>query len=245
MAFEGTVQIDYCGDCRTSGSCLGKLFSSCATGGGCSAITHVAAGHHLFRSGDAVACVFVLRSGALKTYVNSADGEEQILAFHSPGDVVGVEGIATGRHTRNTVALSRSEVCRVPIEALIQASGRNSALQASLLDSMGREIQRLQGMLRLERMTAEQRIAFFLINQARRQARGSSVDSRRVVQLAMSRGEIGRFLDLATETVSRCLTRLQNAGMIRISRNEIELLNVSAMQRLTQSGGGDDRRMAA
>jgi CRP/FNR family transcriptional regulator len=236
MGFHATIAINRCDDCSTrSNSCLGWLYSA----GGCDPSGHIGSsvlerGQHLFHSGDPVTSVYILRSGALKTYVTSPDGEEQILAFFSPGDVVGLDGLADGHHSRNTIALEATEVCRVPVERLLQSCSRDAELQGRLLEGMGREIQRLQGMLKLERLTAEQRVVYFLLNQARRQARPDTQDTVCVVHLAMSRGEIGRFLDLATETVSRCLTRLQNLGLIAINRNEIELVDVRKMQRLGQ-----------
>lgn len=248
MAFDASFTSNICNSCDGAKNCIGRQYGNAGCGG-CPIGNELSSGQHLFRAGDAVNCVYVLRSGALKAYVNTADGEEQILAFYSPGDVIGFDGVVGGRHSRTTVALTPSKVCRMPVSSLVEACARSSSLNESVLDGMGREIQRLQGMLRLERMTADQRMVLFLLNQARRQTRGSETESRTVVQLPMSRGEIGRFLDLATETVSRCLTRLQANGYIRINRNEIELLDVAALQRLTRPGtaeaGRDDRRMAA
>lgn len=246
MAFDATLQqTTTCCDCNACNDCLGKRFRDIACGSGNNAVSRLASGQHLFRAGDAVTGVYVLRSGALKTYVTSADGEEQILAFHSAGDIIGLDSMGGGRHSRSTVTLSAAEVCRLPVEALSEACARDRVLQQGLLEGMSREIQRLQSMLRLERMTADQRIAFFLLSQARRQLRGSRAVTARTVQLPMSRGEIGRFLDLATETVSRCLTRLQAGGSIRISRNDIELLDPIALQEVAQPSVPSDRRLAA
>jgi CRP/FNR family transcriptional regulator len=244
MAFDASIQINPCLNCQSSRACLGRQFGEAAQGACASSVT-LKADQHLFRTGDTAHSIYMLRSGALKAYVTSPDGEEQILAFYSPGDVIGLESMSEGRRSRNVVTLSAAEVCRVPVEALLTACGRSENLQTTLIDGMGREIQRLQGMLRLERMTAERRIALFLLNQARRQARDGEPQMRRVVNLPMSRGEIGRFLDLATETVSRCLTRLQASGAIRISRNDIELLDVPALQGLTQPMPTSERKMAA
>lgn len=245
MAFDATPTMNPCSSCNSCNDCLGRRFSDVARASGACGVSRMGTGQHLFRAGDAVACVYVLRSGSLKAYLTTPEGEEQILAFFSPGDVIGLEAIAGGRHARHCVSLSAVEVCRVPVESLIEACGRDRALHASLLDGMGREIQRLQSMLRLERLSAEQRMASFLLSQARRQSRAAGGEGKRTVQLAMTRGEIGRFLDLATETVSRCLTRLQSAGAIRISRNEIELLDAAGLQRLVQAPASEGRRMAA
>lgn len=245
MAFDATPAMTSCTHCTSCNDCLGRRFSDVARTGGACSVSRMGPGQHLFRAGDGVACVYVLRSGSLKGYLTTPEGEEQILAFYSAGDVIGLEAIADGRHARHCVSLAPVEVCKVPVESLLEACGRDRNLHASLLDGMGREIQRLQSMLRLERLSAEQRMASFLLSQARRQSRAAAGEGRRTVQLAMTRGEIGRFLDLATETVSRCLTRLQAAGAIRISRNEIELLDVAALQRLVQTPASEGRRMAA
>ncbi len=245
MAFDATPTMNACSSCNACNDCIGRRFSELARASGACAVTRMNLGQHLFRAGDAVACVYVLRSGSLKGYLTTPEGEEQILAFYSAGDVIGLEAIAGGRHGRHCVTLSAVEVCRVPVDALIEACGRDRSLHANLLDGMGREIQRLQSMLRMERLNADQRLASFLLSQARRQLRAGGVEGKRTVQLAMTRGEIGRFLDLATETVSRCLTRLQAAGSIRISRNEIELVDAAALQRLVQTPASESRRMAA
>jgi CRP/FNR family transcriptional regulator len=245
MAFDATPTTNAYGNRSSGNDCLGDRFSDLIRGSIACSVATVAPGQHLFRAGDPVSCVYVLRSGALKGYLTTPEGEEQIVAFYSTGDVIGLESVAGGRHSRHCVSLSAVEVCRIPVDALLEACGRDRALHAALLDGMGREIQRLQSMLRLERLTADQRVASFLLSQARRQARGSGIEARCIVQLAMTRGEIGRFLDLATETVSRCLTRLQAAGAIRIYRNEIELLSAGALQRLVQSPATETRRLAA
>lgn len=224
-----------CSGCSTRESCLGGLNAAGICGFSDSSGRDVERGQHLFRAGEAIRCVFVLRSGAVKTYVTAASGDEQILGFYSPGDVIGYDSLSASKQSRNAVALVPSEVCRIPLESLVQNCTRSADLLNRLLAGMGQEIQRLQGMLKMERLTAEQRIALFLLNQARRQGRTEGSDGGYVLQLAMTRGEIGRFLDLATETVSRTLTRLKDAGLIQIDRGSIRLLKPTALQRIVQS----------
>ena len=244
MAFDATLQRHSCNDCSGPKNCLGRQY--CAHGPENQVVrSSLQAGQTLFRTGDSVNGIYVLKSGALKSYVTTADGEEQILAFYSPGDVVGYDGITGGRHSRNIVALSPAVICRMPTESLVSACGFGNGIQESLLDGMGREILRLQGMLRLERLSADQKMVLFLLNQARRQGKSGDADGATVVSLPMSRGEIGRFLDLATETVSRCLTRLQASGHIRINRNEIELLDSAGLQQLSRAPAETRKRAAA
>ncbi|MCK9193298.1 MAG: cyclic nucleotide-binding domain-containing protein [Nevskia sp.] len=238
-AIESAAVIDAaagrCAGCSTRESCLGGLKAAGVCGFSDSSGRSVERGQHLFRAGEAIHCVFVLRSGAIKTYVTAASGDEQILGFYSPGDVIGYDSISAGKHSRNAVALVPAEVCRIPLESLVQSCAQSADLLNRLLAGMGQEIQRLQGMLKMERLTAEQRIALFLLNQARRQGRTEGSAGGYVLQLAMTRGEIGRFLDLATETVSRTLTRLKEAGLIQIDRSGIRLLNPTALHRIVQS----------
>jgi len=230
----GTADSTRCAACTTRDTCLGGTTSSGACGFGDSSVRELSRGQHLFRVGEGVNCVYMLRSGAVKTYLMTASGDEQILGFFSPGDIIGFDSLAVGKHGRNAVALVGSEVCRIPLESLLQDCGRDRGLLTRLLSGMGQEIQRLQAMLKMERLTAEQRIALFLINQARRQSRGEGVSLNRSVQLTMTRGEIGRFLDLATETVSRTLTKLKDAGLIAIERNSVEFRDLAALQRMAQ-----------
>jgi CRP/FNR family transcriptional regulator len=189
-------------------------------------------GEHIFRSGDRAPYVYMVRKGAVKTYILSTDGEEQIISFLSPGDIAGIDTFGHTSQTRNAMALEDSEVCRLPLDNLVNACTRNPGLHSRIMDAVSREVHRLQSMLKMERMTAEQRIAMFLLNQARRQA-GQGHDLP-LVHLAMTRGDIGRFLDLAVETVSRNLTRLQSLGYILVDRNTIELLDSERLQQLAR-----------
>ena len=220
-----------CDDCAVSAACLGTLASE-AREKGCFGLQVVERGEHVYSVGDLSNCVYVLRRGALKTYVVSADGDEQILAFHSAGDLIGFDALSGGRQTRNTVALSHAEVCRLPIEHLNGGGDVGGVLHNRMLEGLNREIQRLQSMLKLDRLTAEQRICFFLVSQARRQG---SDGGRYRVNLVMTRSEIGCFLDLATETVSRMFTRLQNLGLISVERHVVELLKLSELQDMARS----------
>lgn len=230
--FDAAPITTACSACLTHKDCLGGQLQACVTRNAMDVAT-VTRGTALLRAGDDDRHVYILRRGALKTFVVSADGEEQILAFHSPGDMVGLDAFFGGRHTRNTVALIDSEVCAIPVAAIVESGAQHTALYARLMAAMSREIQRLQGMLKLERLSAEQRIAMFLLNQVQRQS--CAAGQRATVALPMSRGEIGRFLDLATETVSRMFTKLQTMGLIRNGRQNVELLNIDGLRRLAQT----------
>jgi CRP/FNR family transcriptional regulator len=188
----------------------------------------VVRGDHVFREHDRLRYIYILRRGVLKCYTISVDGEEQVLAFLSPGDVAGIEALGGGLQTSNAVALTDSELRRLPVADLAHPYSHNPALHGMALDASSREIQRLQSMLKMTRLPAEQRIATFLLNQALRL--GNQAEPTLAFSLFMTRGDIGRFLGLAVETVSRMFTRLQAVGCIIIDHNMVELVDIDRLR---------------
>jgi CRP/FNR family transcriptional regulator len=194
------------------------------------AIGRYSRGSHLFEMGAQAQEVYVVRSGAAKSYHLSSDGDEQILGFHLPGDVIGLDAVASGAFASSAVALAGTEVCRLPLAAIQTRAAESAGFRRNLFDRLGREIQRLHRLLHLERCSAEQRLAAFLLGHARKLPKAGGNSSALTVSLPMSRAEIGKFLDLATETVSRMFSRLQSAGVIAVRGAEIELLDIAALQ---------------
>ncbi|TXH03572.1 MAG: cyclic nucleotide-binding domain-containing protein [Nevskiaceae bacterium] len=184
-------------------------------------------GDLLFRSGDNAGALFVVRSGAVKTCRLGEDGSEQILGFYLPGEIVGFDAITQGRYVADAMALKATQLCRIACQPAASASGDGSLLPERLMTGFGQEVQRLQNLLVLERCSAEQRLARFLLQMADKQARLGR--SSRYVSLPMARGDIGRFLHLATETVSRMFTRLAGLGWIRIEGSGVEILDAAAL----------------
>ncbi|HHJ14911.1 MAG TPA: fumarate/nitrate reduction transcriptional regulator Fnr [Gammaproteobacteria bacterium] len=195
----------------------------------------LARGDHLFRTGDAFRSIFAVRSGTLKTYTTSPEGQEQVMGFHLPGELVGLDAIASDSHPLSAKALETTSVCEIPFEDLESLSTQLPDLQRQMLRLMSQEIRNdEQNLLRLGQRSAEERLAGFLISLSNRfRRRGFSATQ---FNLTMSRGDIGNYLGLALETVSRLFTRFQNEGLIRVERKHVELLD---RQRLCDFSGSN------
>lgn len=186
-------------------------------------------GEHFCRVGDRVSGINTVRAGILKCYRILDDGEEQVLGFYLTGDTFGFDAIATGLASCNIVALNSTSVLQTPLEALLENA--DADLQRNLVDNMSREILRLSGMLRMERCSAEQRVAIFLLDQSEYEAgRGCSPEE---FMLPMSRRDLARYLHLATETVSRAFSRLQSIGLLSVERSRIRLHDIDGLRAFT------------
>ena len=181
-------------------------------------------GEFLFRQGDAFNSVYAVRSGALKTFSLSDSGDEQITGFHLPSELVGLSGMDSDSYPVSAVAVETTSVCEIPCERLDELSAQLPQLRRQLMRIMSREIRDdQQMMLLLSKKTADERIATFLVNlSARFRARGFSAHQFR---LAMSRNEIGNYLGLAVETVSRVFTRFQQNGLLAADGKEVDITN--------------------
>lgn len=181
-------------------------------------------GEFLFRQGDAFNSVFAVRSGALKTFSLSDGGDEQITGFHLPSELVGLSGMDSELYPVSAMALETTSVCEIPFERLDELSVQLPQLRRQLMRIMSREIRDdQQMMLLLSKKTADERIATFLVNlSARFRARGFSANQFR---LAMSRNEIGNYLGLAVETVSRVFTRFQQNKLLEAEGKEVHILD--------------------
>lgn len=181
-------------------------------------------GEVLFRQGEPFDSVFAVRSGTLRTFSVTDNGEEQITGFHLPSELVGLSGMDTETYPVTAQALETTSVCEIPFERLDELSMLLPQLRRQLMRIMSREIRDdQQMMLLLSKKTADERIASFLINlSARFSARGFSASQFR---LSMSRNEIGNYLGLAVETVSRVFTRFQQNGIIEAEGKEIRIVD--------------------
>jgi len=184
----------------------------------------LARGEHLFRVGDSFQSIYAVRSGSLKTYTTSQDGQEQVMGFQLPGELVGLDAIAEDSHPLAAKALETTSVCEIPFTDLESLSGQIGGLQRQLLRVMSQEIRDDEhNMVILGQKSAEQRLAAFLISLSNRfRRRGFSATQ---FNLSMSRSDIGNYLGLALETVSRLFTRFQNEGLLQVDRKHIELLD--------------------
>mgnify|MGYP001043463472 FL=1 len=181
-------------------------------------------GDALFRQGDPFTSLFAIRAGSLKTYSINEKGEEQVNGFYFPGELVGLAGIDSGSYPMTAQMLETTTVCEIPYTRLDDLSGQLPELRRQIIRSMGREIRYDQQMMMLlSQKTAEQRVATFLLKLSNRYSmRGYSSHSFR---LTMSRNEIGNYLGLAVETVSRTFTRFSSQRFIIADGKELEIIN--------------------
>ncbi len=191
----------------------------------------VARGEALFRAGDRFDAVFAVWTGFFKTVVFSNQGREHVTGFHMGGELLGLGGIDTGSHEVDAIALEDSQVCVVPLSELEALEREVPSLQKQFHRIMSHEIATdHEVMLLLGGMFAEERVAAFLLNLMHRlQARGFSSSS---VLLRMSRGEIGSFLGLKLETVSRTFSKFQAHGLLFVRQRQIQITDPAGLQQL-------------
>jgi len=196
-------------------------------------------GDYLYRSGTALSGLFALRTGFVKTCVLHDDGREQVAGFQMMGDLLGLDAIGTSQHLCDAIALEDSEVCEIPLTDLEHMSREIPALQQHFHKIMSREIARDYGvMLLLGSMRAEERLAAFLLNLSQRFAvRGYSASE---FHLRMTREEIGSYLGLKLETVSRTFSQFQQQGLIAVQNKHVRILDLSALKSLLNQQGCRD-----
>ncbi len=198
-------------------------------------------GKFLFRVGDPFASIYVARSGAAKSFTVGRDGSEQIIGFHLPGELLGLDGLTDGVHAASARVLETTSVCEVPFERLEDTARQVPALQHQLLRLMSREItKREQQLLSLGKQSPEQRLAVLLLSlSARFSQRGYS--SKRFM-LPMPRLDIANFLGLAAETVSRLLRRLQDAHILAVDGRAVEILDLEQLRLLAGAESENPQR---
>lgn len=185
----------------------------------------------LYRGGDGFDALYAVRSGAFKTVGISRNGQEKITGFYLPGELMGLDAINSERHNYTAVALEDSEVCVIPFSRLADLTIRIPQLQQQLFRLLSRDIARDQGlMLLLGSMTAEQRLAAFLLSLSRRFKRLGYAADRFI--LRMTREDIGNYLGLTLETVSRLMSRFQRDGLIAAQQREVEMKDFDGLMEI-------------
>lgn len=181
-------------------------------------------GDYLFEAGKPLQALYAVRSGSFKTYTLTEQGEEQITGFHLPGDVIGFDAIGAQQHPSYAQALETAMVCEIPFGNLDNLLDQVPKLRQQLMRLMSQDIQGdQQMMLLLNRKTAEEKLAAFLSDLAQRF--GNRGLSRREFRLTMTRGEIGNYLGLTVETISRLLGRFHKDELIHVDGKFISILN--------------------
>ena len=191
-------------------------------------------GQTLFTNGETFTSLYAIRTGFFKTCLATEDGRDQVTGFQMAGEIIGLDGIVHDRHTCDAVALEDAEVCVMPFDRIEELSREVTALQTHVHKIMSREIVREHGvMLLLGSMRAEERLAAFLLNLVQRlHARGFSQSE---LVLRMTREEIGSYLGLKLETVSRTFSKFVDEGMVEVKQRHVRILDTDALQALVNN----------
>ena len=205
---------------------------------------HVKRGQTLFRSGDPFDAVYAIRAGFFKTRLSSKNGQEQVTGFQMAGEVLGLEGISSETHQCDAVALEDSRVCVIRYDQLETLGREFGDLQRQFHKILSQQIVNDHAVMQLlGSRRAEERLAAFVLDLTHRlQSRGFSSSS---LVLRMTREEIGTYLGLTLETVSRCFSKLKDDGVLQVRRRQITVLDPAALARLVHDSGSalDERTL--
>lgn len=193
-------------------------------------------GEHLFHVGSPFQAIYAVRSGSIRTYVPTEDGHEQVTGFHLPGELLGLDAIHLQHHPCAAKALETTSLCEIPFDRLEELSTNLPSLQHQLLTVMSKEILHDQSlMMLLGKKSAEERLAALLLSLSDRyQRRGFSPTD---FHLSMSRNDIGNYLGLAVETVSRLFSRFQEEGVLNVQRKHICIQDLPKLRLIANSKG--------
>ncbi len=196
-------------------------------------------GDTLYRVGESLDSLFVVRSGTIRTTQPGGEGEDQVIGFHIAGELVGLDAISDDRHHCTAVALERTSVCAIPFNRLQEVAGRIPGLQRQFLRIISREMVRDHDhLLALGRRTARERLALFLHALSMRLARSGhdGLDFR----LSMSRDDMANYLGLALETVSRLLSKFVDEGVLHVDRRRVRILQPRRLAEIAGEPGQAD-----
>ena len=188
-------------------------------------------GELLFSNGDSFTSLYAIRTGFFKTCVTSEDGREQVTGFQMAGEIIGLDGIVSDHHNCNAIALEDADVCVMPFARIEELSREFPVLQRHVHKIMSREIVRENGvMLLLGNMRAEERLAAFLLNLVQRlYTRGFSQSE---FILRMTREEIGSYLGLKLETISRTFSKFSEDGIIEVKQRYVRIIDPDTLKRI-------------
>ena len=186
---------------------------------------------HLFDAGDEFRCVYAVLTGFFKTSLGDSEGRDQVTGFFMDGELLGMDGLGSGCYKDSAIALEDSDVCAMPYSLIEGVARQVPSLQHRLHAVLAREIVRGHGiMMLLGSMSAEERLAAFLINLSKRLLqRGYSGSS---FVLRMTRDEIGSYLGLKLETVSRLFSAFHRDGLIEVQQKQVSIVDIKGLERL-------------
>lgn len=190
--------------------------------------------NYVYSCGDEFRSVYAVRSGAIKTYSVNEQGVEQVTGFYLPGEVFGMDGIAHTHHISSAIALETAAVCEIPFTRMEELSMSMPSLQRHFFQLMSKEITGDQQLIALlGKNSAEERVATLLLSISTRNAKRQLSNVR--FRLPMSRADIGNYLGLTVETVSRVFSRFQKQNILAVDKKEIEILDMLGLQHLANS----------
>ena len=224
-------ELNFCSTCAFSAACMSEGYDKRQLRDLHVLVDHVGPfreGDHIFREGDPFNAIAAARAGTVKTYVNDASGREQVLGFFLPGEVIGLNAIASSRYPCNAVALDTVMLCRFSFPMMATLAGRMPGLQRHLFNLLSQDIGKAS--LLAGNFTADERLAAFLVLLSRRFAERGFSEHR--MRLTMARTDIANYLRLAPETVSRVLRRLQDEGVLKVDRRDMEILRPEVLDEL-------------
>ena len=209
----------------------GKLLGEPQPALGCRR-TFVRRATHLYEYGDPIGSIYSILAGTFKTCTTTETGEEQVLGFYMRGAIMGLDAMATGHYPTSAIAMEDSQVCIVSVECLEQHCGQDRSVEKRIHVAMARQINTQQRMmLMLGSKTAEERLASFLVELAATYlALGYSSSDMNIV---MTRAEIGSYLSLTLESVSRLLSDFQERELLAVNKKHIRILDIAGLRRLT------------
>jgi CRP/FNR family transcriptional regulator len=196
-----------------------------------SARKRVKKGATVYRSGEEFTALYAIRTGFFKTTVAAEDGRDQVTGFQMAAEILGMDGISTNRHTCDAIALEDADVCVIPFNRLEDISREVEGFGRHMHRLMSREIVREHSvMLLLGSMRADERLAAFLLDLVQRlHARGYSSSE---LVLRMTREEMGSYLGLKLETVSRMFSKFMDEGLIEVKQRHVRILDAQALAHL-------------
>ncbi|WP_179957555.1 Crp/Fnr family transcriptional regulator [Exilibacterium tricleocarpae] len=187
-------------------------------------------GQHVVMAGQKSEGLCLVRSGCLKAYTVNKEGESQVIGFYMPGELVCIDDLCNGIYPYNVEALDTSSVCIIPLEALFRLSSLYPTVIQKVLEKLSYNMRREhEQMFVLTKMNAKQRLAAFLIDISDRMERCHQADDGEL-NISMRRSDIANFLGMATETVSRWMSRFQNEGIIRVNRRHITIKDMQKLK---------------
>jgi CRP/FNR family transcriptional regulator len=191
---------------------------------------------HLYREGDDFQSVFAVRSGTLKAYKTTDDGREQVTGFYFPGEILGMDGISNNSHASSAKSLETAAICEIPFSSLEKLSLMMPNLQRHFFQLMSREITEDQQLITLlSKNSADERVAALMLSISSRNARRKLSPTQ--FRLPMSRVDIGNYLGLTVETVSRVFSRMQKLDLLSVDNKEIEVLDMPGLKNMANLGG--------